>query len=398
MDRVFNPSYQRLVELAETAHRRGRCNLGLSVDDIALARLYSHAYRAHVIGAFHATRQALETLLANGAISPHRLRACEILADLAGMAMDPIPADSRALLSTFFRYEQGIGRILESLRREEEIAPDECRRRIASRFQQVMQQINSSNGLVLTRDTEAPEQASFVVPDLGITIVPLVYGDFHSWNLAYLPGQRSDVPCHRHEEGVEIHLGYSPIHGETILGDGRAKVTEGYAMPIPPRTVHGYVNHGEEHHVPFIYGSLKAGGWGVFLDVEAQPRRAESLRQVSREDASMNGTAYLERAINEAVETSVAGRKVIIAAEATRGKGTGGLELAVSRVTGDGGNWPIDSYRIVSVVRGEGVVQMAGTEQKIVPHDHFGIPAGIEASVRQQGNQPLVVLDTVIRP
>lgn len=157
------------------------------------------------------------------------------------------------------------------------MAPDERRTRIASRFREVMEGISGSNGIVLTRDTEALEQASFVVPNLGITIVPLVYGDDHSWNLAYLPGQRSDVPCHRHQEGVEIHLGYSPIHGETILGDYRAEVTEAYAMPIPPMTVHGYVNRGgREHHVPFIYGSLKAGGWGSFSmsRPSREPRRS----------------------------------------------------------------------------------------------------------------------------
>lgn len=399
MNRACHPSYLRLVELAECCHRAGRTNLGISADDIALARLYSHAYRAHVIGAFHATWQSLAELPATEAASPHRPRACELLGDLADLAMDPILPDARALLGTFSRYEQGIRRVLEALRREQAIDPDEHRARIGGRFREIMEQISGSNGIVLTRDTEAPEQASFVVPNLGITIVPLVYGDYHSWNLAYLPGRRSHVPCHRHQEGVEIHLGYSPIHGETILGDCRAEVTEGYAMPIPPLTVHGYVNHGDqEHHVPFIYGSLKAGGWGVFLDVEPQPCAAQHLRLVPREDTAMNDTAHLERALSEAEEWSVAQRRVILAPQATYRSGCGGLELAVLRVTGDGWNWPADSYRIVSVVRGEGLLQMAGAEKPVGPHDHFGIPAGISATIWPRGNCPLVVLDSLIRP
>jgi hypothetical protein len=397
MSRVCHPSYQRLAELAEARHAQGRNHLGLSAGDIARARLYSHAYRGHVIGAFSATRRALADLSSGCPAGSHRVRALELLADLADLAMDPIPPDHRALLGSFYRYEQGIRRVLEAMARDQETQPDDRTARIVDRFRAVMDQVSGSNGIVLTRDTLAPEQASFVVPSLGITIVPLVYGDYHSWNLAYLPGRSSDVPCHRHHEAVEIHLGYSPLHGETILGDCRAEVREGYAMPIPPGTVHGYVNRGEqEHHVPFVYGSLKAGGWGVFLDVEAQPRTAAQLRLVPRDDPALNGTAWLERDLDQAEAETRAHRRVIIPAAATQRDGCGGLELAVTRITADDFHWPIDGYRIVSVVRGEGELHLAGAEQAVGPHDHFGIPAGLAARLRQRGNRPLVVLDALL--
>ena len=54
--------------------------------------------------------------------------------------------------------------------------------------------------------------------------MPLVYGDYHSWNLAYLDEERLNVPFHLHKEGVEIHLGYSPMHGYTIHGECYAEV------------------------------------------------------------------------------------------------------------------------------------------------------------------------------
>lgn len=383
-----HPSYRRLVELAERSHQAGRNILGISRADIDLARLYAHAFRGHVIGAFHATRVALEAVP-----SPNhqRQRAIETLTDLADLAMDPILADGRALVSTFLRYHRGISRMLDALQ-------DESVRVIAKRFRKSMEGITASNGIVLTQDTHAPEQASFVVPNLGITIVPLVYGDHHSWNLAWLGGPKSDVPFHRHHEGVEIHLGYSPIHGETVLGDCRALVREGYAMPIPPMTTHGYVHHGDQvHHVPFVYGSLKAGGWGVFLDVEPQPKPPEQLKAVSIDAPEMNGSIHLEREIEKAAKWQEPRRGILIAADRTNRGGCGGLELGVIRVTKVDMPLPIESFRTMSVVWGSGEVEMNGIRQAIQAHDHFGIPAGMSATLRQHGDPPLVLLDSVLR-
>jgi len=307
----------------------------------------------------------------------------------------------RALLSTLHRYDEGIDRVLEALRQIQDSGPTDLATTvgpIADRFQSSMEQVSASNGICLTRDTGAPEQASFVVPNLGITIVPLVYGDHHSWNLAWLPGERSDVPLHQHHEGVEIHLGYGPMRGHIILGDCQAEVSEGYALPIPPRTVHGYVNASAAvHHVPFIYGSFKAGGWGVFLDVEAQPRPLGELRAVNRDSAEMTGTVYLERVIDAAAASAAAARQVMIPAAATDRQGVGGLELAVIRATEAGYRLPVDGFRAVSVVRGAGLVNIGGVEQAVQAHDHFGIPAGVEASLWQRGQQPFVCLDALIR-
>jgi hypothetical protein len=395
----LHPNYQRLSHVAGAAHVARRRAVGLAQQDIDLARLYSYAFRAQVIGVFHATQVALRACRGGDARSQdYDAFALHLLEDLANLAMDPIMADARALLSTFFRYQRSVCSITEALRAARQAHDTPQRAAIAEHFDQIISTITGCNGICLTRDTEAPEQGSFVVPNLGITIVPLVYGDYHSWNLAWLPGQRSDVPCHLHREGIEIHLGYSPIHGQTILGGCRAEVQEGYAMPIPPGTVHGYVNGGEYvHHVPFIYGSLKAGGWGVFLDVEAQPVRLEELKPVPPDSSEMNGTIYLEREVAAAEALATSQRRVIIPASATSRNGCGGLELAVSRVTGDGLSLPLDSFRIVSVVKGDGVVKIAGSEQAIAPHDHFGVPAGMTATIWQRDRQPLVILDSIIR-
>ena len=45
--------------------------------------------------------------------------------------------------------------------------------------------------------------------------------------------------------------------------------------------------------------------------------------------------------------------------------GSGGLELSIARVNAEGCSLARDSYRIVSVIRGEGEVMLAGIEQAI---------------------------------
>lgn len=388
----MHPSYHRLAELARRAHQNGRSLAGITPRDVELARLYSHAFRGHVIGAFHAARQAL-TPPALKTVSAEQCRVLDWLEDLADLAMDPILPDARALLMSFHRYDRGVGRVLAALQDQPDAAT------VSKHFQQCMEAITGCNGIHVTRDTEAPEHASFIVPNLGIRIVPLVYGDQHSWNLAYLAGQHRDVPFHLHHEAAEIHLGYSPCQGETILGGSRAAVSEGYAMPIPPGTLHGWVNHGrEEHHVPFIYGSHKAGGWGVFFDVEPQKTRLEELEPAALDSPRMNGSIYLEREIASAEAASSSARRVIIPATATDRAGCGGLELGIARLTPAGLLLPVGPFRIVSVVRGAGMVEMAGIQQAIQAHDHFGIPAGMTARLCQQGNMPLVTLDAILRP
>ncbi len=116
MDLPTHPGYTRLAETAERSHSQNRSPHGITAEDVALARLYCYAFRRHTIGAFHATRQAIVQQPQPGPLAAaHRLRAVEVLEDLANEAMLPIPRDFRAVICTFWRYHRGIARVLESL-------------------------------------------------------------------------------------------------------------------------------------------------------------------------------------------------------------------------------------------------------------------------------------------
>ncbi len=395
----MHPNYARLKDIACQSHENGRTPAGIALEDIALARLYSYAFRLHVIGAFHATQLAIRQIeIRDPLAEAYCKRAVELMTDLANRAMDPVGDDFRALISTFHHYATNIERVIESLSKACDACKLESIRKIRDRFVELMEEISAGNGIHTTKDTHAPQQASFIVPNLGITIVPLVYGDYHSWNLAYLDEEMSDVPFHLHQDGVEIHLGYSPMHGYTIHGDCYAEVDEGYAMPVPPMMRHGYVNESTiVHHVPFIFGSLKHGGWGVFFDVEPKPIELDKLEKVPVVSRQMHRTVLLEREIEKAAAKFTSVRYPIIPASVTDRDGTGGLELSVARVNERGLTLRTDHFCIVSVVRGRGVVQMAGVEKAIGVHDHFGVPAGIPAFMRQDGKEALVTLDAVIK-
>ena len=71
--------------------------------------------------------------------------------------------------------------------------------------------------------------------------------------------------------------------------------------------------------------------------------------------------------------------------------------LAIAGVTGDGLTLPAEGFRAVSVVRGAGVVQVGTCQQVVSAHDHFGIPAGVAASIRSTGREHLVILDAVLQ-
>ena len=396
----MHATYERLVALAAESHARGRDPFVAMPRDVALARLYCHAFRRHVIGAFHATRRELDGVIDVGPAAADIARATEALADLADRSMDPVEHDVRALISSFRHYAVHVGRVVESLTRACDLAAGAAGASLAvirDRFVGHMEAITTSDGLVLTRDDAAPAQGCFQVPNLGITIVPLVYGDHHSWNVAWLDGATSDVPCHLHRAGVEIHLGYGPLHGQTILGDVKAEVTEGYAMPIPPGTRHGYVNIGSRtHHVPFIFGSLTLGGWGVLLDVDARPTEAADLTAVPVTAAALNGTVFLEREIAAAAAAGGPLRRTLIPADRTDRDGTGGIELAMAAIGEEPLVLEADRFRAVSVVRGRGVVRLAGAEAAVGPHDHFGIPAGLPATIAADAGETLVLLDATL--
>lgn len=336
----------------------------------------------------------------------HRLAALQVtraqdsLLDLANRSMDAIENDARALISTFHFYATHVARVKTALDEACTLTGHTGLQTIRDRFASQMEAITACNGLSITRDTGVPAQGSFVVPNLGITIVPLVYGDRHSWNLAWLDGERSDVPCHIHGNGVEIHLGYSPLHGHTILGNVKAEVTEGYAMPIPPGTRHGYSNIGTlTHHVPFIFGSTSLGGWGVFLDVDARPTQPQDLNDLPVTAPELNSTVFLEREIEKAAQESTTHRRAIIPAARTAQNGADGIELSVARVADGPLVLESSSFRAVSVVRGHGRLLLAGEEIEIAPHDHFGIPASLAATITRSTapeGDPLVLLDAVM--
>jgi len=394
-----HPNFARLLEIAHRSHVQGRAPSGIATEDVARAQLYSYAFRRHVIGAFHATREALRQCPVDDPLaSAYYERAVELLSDLTHRTMDPVGTDVRALISTFHYYATHVDQTVKSLDRVCDASGVGEMRLIRDRFVARMEEITTCGGISLTQDTCAPEQASFIVPKLGIAIVPLVYGDFHSWNLAYLK-EPYDVPFHRHHQGVEIHLGFRPMRGYIVLGDCYAEVDEGYAMPVPPLCRHGYVNDStREHHLPFIFGSIALGGWGVFLDVEPQPIELERLEKVSLLGRSMNNTVLLEREIDQAAARFQSVRYPILPAAATDRDNVGGLELSIARVNPNGLILQPERFCIVSVVHGQGKVQMAGVEQAITSHDHFGVPADIVAHLRQEGDESLVTIDAVIKP
>ena len=247
------------------------------------------------------------------------------------------------------------------------------------------------------RDLELREQSAFVVPNLGISIASLIYGDHHSWNAAFLSGAHSSVSVHRHKQGAEIHLGFSPVRGRTVLGSYDAEVNEGYAMPIPPMTDHGFVNtSGHDHVLPFVFGSLPMAGWGLFFDVE--PRPTEITRQVQQLDsAAMNHSIFLDRAIREATASEPA-RKILIPSQRAGSVEVGGLELAIATVDQRGIEPRSAHYRIVAVQHGRGRVRIGHAVSEVGAHDHFGIPADMDCELTSVGDDPLVVLDSMILP
>ena len=186
--------------------------------------------------------------------------------------------------------------------------------------------------------------------------------------------------------------------GLTILGDCRAAVDEGYAMPIPPETDHGWVNTSDKpHHVPFIFGSLPHAGWGVFLDVEPRIRPVEELHLVERNSPAFNQMIYLEREITQAAHQGVTMRKTIIPYTVTDRNNRGGLELSLTHANSSGYTYETDTFRAVSIVRGHGVALIEGIDRPVSAHDHFGVPSGMVCTIRQTGDDPLVVLDSLIK-
>ena len=148
--------------------------------------------------------------------------------------------------------------------------------------------------------------------------------------------------------------------------------------------------------MPFIFGSLQLGGWGVLFDVE--PRDQTALVEQPLDSKAMNGSVFLDRAIVEMQQGRGCGRKVLVPAEHAGSRETGGLELAISRVDQPVMEPPGDRYRIVSIQSGKATVRIADVECEVGEHDHFGIPDQLACDFTPIGTEPLVYLDARILP
>ena len=395
-------SYEHVVDKARWSHAHGRTVSHILPADIEAARLFSYGYRAQTIGAFHATRVAIEAQAAKsfGAYVDSCLyQARFLLEQLETKAVDPIFPDHRAVISTLYSYDQSITLAMDVMEKA-------CARRthphlktIRDLFAKNIQQVTAGNGLYVARDVELPEQGAFVVPDLDISIAPIIYGDHHSWNTAFLAGDRPGVSVHRHHWGAEIHLGFSPTNGQTILGDCFTEVNEGYAMPIPPMTDHGFLNtSGHDHVLPFVFGSLKMAGWGIFFDVEPRPIHQTKRKEERLDSAAMNHSVFLDRAINKMKAGEGEAHEVLVSGERAGSAEIGGLELSLSRAAPSGTNLSAPHYRIVSVRSGRGKIQIGSVEAEVHDHDHFGIPANMECRLSPKNGEPLIFLDAMIVP
>ena len=118
MSLPVHAAYEQLARKAKASHTEGRSSRDITSEDVDSARLYSYAFRVHTIGAYHATRLAIEALQANDPLAATELRrASETLEDLANQGMEPVPNDFRAVVFTFHRYDRGVRRVMDALER-----------------------------------------------------------------------------------------------------------------------------------------------------------------------------------------------------------------------------------------------------------------------------------------
>jgi mannose-6-phosphate isomerase-like protein (cupin superfamily) len=393
--------YAQLLDKARWSHANGRNVFHILQTDIDAARLFSYGYRSQAIGTFHATRVAIEAE-ENGTTGPYvktcLLQARILLDQLEAKAGESVPHDFRAVISTLYYYDQWVNQVAQVLEKASVRGTNSRLETICQRFVQNIEPVSSGNGIYVARDLVLPEQGAFIVPNLGISVVPVIYGDYHSWNAAFLTADQVGVSVHRHRKGAEIHLGYSPVKGRTILGEDFAEVSEGYAMAIPPMTDHGFFNtSGHDHILPFVFGSLTMTGWGIFFDVEPRSNSGVERREQPLDSPAMNHSIFLERAIHRALTQPEAGREVLIPARRAGSQEIGGLELAVNRAHG-AADLSSDHYRIVAVQSGKGLVRIGAAQTEVSEHDHFGVPAGLACTLTQLGSDPLVFLDALILP
>jgi len=393
--------YAQLLDKARWSHANGRNAFHILQTDIDAARLFSYGYRSQAIGVFHATRVVLEAE-ENETTGPYvktcLLQARTLLDQLESKAGEAIPRDFRAVISTFYYYDEWVNQVAQVLEKASVRGTNSKLETIFQRFVKNLEPVTSGNGIYVAQDQVLPEQGAFVVPNLGISIVPVIYGDHHSWNVAFMKADQVGVSVHRHHKGAEIHLGYSPVKGRTILGQSFAEVSEGYAMPIPPLTDHAFFNaSGHDHVLPFVFGSRIMTGWGIFFDVEPRSDSGIQRREHPLQSSAMNYSVFLERAIQNATTQTNFTREVLVPAERAGSREVGGLQLVLHRVHRKI-DLSSDHYRIVAVQSGKGQVRIGDAEAEVGEHDHFGVPVGLECTLTQLGDDPLVFLDAMILP
>jgi hypothetical protein len=396
MSLEIGPEYQRLRDRIAWSQAHGHGVFEIDEDDTALARLFAYGFRTQTVGAFRAARMLLDRLPPTSA---PRQRAIEGLRGLEELALVSVPVDFRAAVGTVAAYDRGLTGVLAAL--TDDLASGDHAEvgLIRDRLAANLSRVTAGNGIWVASDRELPEQAVFKVPGITVVIVPLVYGDHHSWNNALVVAGSMGQTTHRHRQGVEIHLGYAPLHGRTLLGGHGAVVREGYAMPIPPLVDHGFDNYSDEDHlVPFVFGSLRLGGWGIFADVEPRPRPPESFAEAPLDSDLLNHSVYLDRTIAAAAGWPAPRREVLVPAARTATPLTGGLALGMARVAAAGADLSGASYRILSIRRGQGRLQIGPVARDLGPHDHVGIPAGLPARLTPTSEEPLVLLEATIEP
>jgi mannose-6-phosphate isomerase-like protein (cupin superfamily) len=111
----------------------------------------------------------------------------------------------------------------------------------------------------------------------------------------------------------------------------------------------------------------------------------------------MNYSVFLERAIQNATTQTNFTREVLVPAERAGSREVGGLQLALHRVHRKI-DLSSDHYRIVAVQSGKGQVRIGDAQTEVGAHDHFGVPVGLECTLTQLGDDPLVFLDAMMLP
>ena len=391
-------AYYQLVEKANWSHQNRRSVFHIEEEDIALARLYSYGYRSQTIGAFHVCRQAVQSILQSDVDDSGAFKkALRSLDQLANLSILPVHTDFRALLFTFYYYDARIQETIAALDSYCVISNSPRVETTKEGFVLKMEQVALGSGLSIKKDNVLPEQACFQVPNLGVTLIPLVCGDHHSWSSAYVTNQATGETIHRHRQGVEIHLGFSPIHGRTILGNCCTELCEGYAMPVPAMTEHGFDNLSDHNHlVPFVFGSTTLGGWGVFFDVDPRSKDPSDLRELPLDSPQMNGSVYVEREISRIASGQGSYREVLIPYDVTTSPATGGLEMGLGRVEPEGLSLTDNRFRIVSVRRGTAEIKVGPVCAELQAHDHVGIPGGMKARIVGKGGEPVLFLDAFL--